>query len=107
MFNFVIPPATFTNLQTREGVVLNSGDLVASEVEDAQVLQTPKHVRGDEVNEVTIEGQLQQLSLTEKGPGLQGRDAVVLQVKVMEAAQMIQVLKTDLDYSIVLQEDSL
>lgn len=96
-----------TNLQSPEGVVLDSSDLVASEVEDPKVLQTPEHIRGDQVDEVTIEGQLQQLDLVEKRPRLQGRDAVVLEVQVMEAAQASQILKTDLHYSVVLEEESL
>lgn len=71
------------------------------------MLQTSKHVRGDQVDEVTIESQLQQLPLAEESPGLQGRDAVVLEVQIMEAAEASQVLKTDLHNSIVLEENGL
>ena len=71
------------------------------------MLQTPKHVSGDQVDEVAIEGQLQQLALAEKGPRLQCRDAVVLEVEVMEAAQPVQILEADLHYSVVLEEDGL
>lgn len=88
-------------------MILDASDLVASEVEDTKVLQTPKHVRGHQVDEVAIEGQLQQLALVEEGPGLQGWDAVVLEVQVMEASQATQVFKTYLHYGVVLQEDRL
>ena len=63
---------TCTNLQSPEGLVLDSSDLVARKVKDPEVLQTPEHVRGDQVDEVTVEGQLQKLPLAEKGSGLQG-----------------------------------
>lgn len=107
MASVTLSQPTCTNLQSPEGVVLDSSDLVAGKVEDAKVLQTPKHIRGNQVNEVTIEGQLQELPLVEKCPGLQGRDAVVLQVQVMEAAKVSQVLKANLHYSVVLEEESL
>lgn len=71
------------------------------------MLQTSKHIRGHQVDEVTVEGQLQELPLIEKCPRLQGRDAVVLEVQVMEAAQASQVLKADLHYSVILEEESL
>lgn len=71
------------------------------------MLQAPEYVRGDQVDEVAVEGQLQQLTLAEEGARLQGRDAVVLKVQVVETAQPRQVLETDLDYSIVLEEDGL
>lgn len=71
------------------------------------MLQTPKHVRSDQVDEVAIEGQLQQLPLAEKRPGLHGRDAVILKVEVMEAAEASQVLMTDLHYAVILEEDGL
>lgn len=93
-----------SNLQSPESVVLYSSDLVPSEVQDPEVLQTPKHVWGDQVDEVAIEGQLQQLPLAEKRPGLQSWDAIILKVEVMEAAKASQVLKTNLHYSVVLQE---
>lgn len=67
-----IPLSQLANLQSPEGVVLHSSDLVPGEVQDPEVLQTPKHVWGDQVDEVAIEGQLQQLPLAEKCPGLQG-----------------------------------
>ena len=98
---------TCTNLQSPEGVVLDTSDLVASKVKDPKVLQTPKHVGSDQADEVAIESKLQQLCLVEKCPRLQGWDAVVLEVQVMEATQTSQVLKTDLHYSIVLEEDGL
>lgn len=53
-------------------MILDPSNLVAGEVEYPEMLQTLKNVRGDQVNEVSIEGQLQQLPLAEKGPGLQG-----------------------------------
>lgn len=53
-------------------MVLDSSDLVPGEVEDPEVLQTPKHVGGNQVDEVAVEGEFQQLSLAEKGPRLQG-----------------------------------
>lgn len=52
-------------------MVLDASDLVAGKVEDTEVLQTPEHVRGDQVDEVSIESQLQQLALVEKGPRFQ------------------------------------
>lgn len=88
-------------------MVLDSSYLVAGEVEDPEVFQTPKHIRGNQVDEVTIESQLQQLPLAEKCPGLQSRDAVVLEVQVMQAAQASQVLEADLHYSVVLEEEGL
>ena len=63
---------TCTNLQSPEGVVLDTSDLVASKVKDPKVLQTPKHVGSDQVDEVAIESKLQQLCLVEKCPRLQG-----------------------------------
>lgn len=107
MPSVTLSQSTCTDLQPPEGVVLDSSYLVAGEVEDPKVFQTPKHIRGNQVDEVTIEGQLQELPLVEKCPGLQGRDAVVLEVQVMEAAQASQVLKADLHYSVVLEEESL
>lgn len=88
-------------------MVLYPSDLVAGEVEDPEVLQAPEHVRGDQMDEVTIECKLQQLPLAEEGPGLKGRDAVILEVQVMEAAQTSQVLEADLHNGIVLEEDGL
>lgn len=88
-------------------MILDASDLVASKVEDTKVLQTPKHVRGHQVDEVAVEGQLQKLALIEEGPGLQGWDAVILEVQVMEATQATQVLKAYLHYGIVLEEDRL
>lgn len=102
-----IPICQLTNLQSPKSVVLHSSDLVPSEVQDPQVLQTAKHVWSDQVNEIAIEGQLQQLALAEKCPRLQSWDAIILKVEVMEAAQPSQVLKTDLHYSVVLEEDGL
>lgn len=95
------------NLQSPEGVILHSGDLVPGEVQDPEVLQTPEHVRGDQVDEVAIKRQLQQLALAEKRPRLQRRDAIILKIEIMEAAQSSQVLKTDLHYGVVLEEDGL
>lgn len=71
------------------------------------MLQTSEHVGGNQVDEVAIKGQLQQLPLAEKGPGFQRRDAVILKVEVMEAAQLSQVLEADLHYRVVLEEDGL
>lgn len=88
-------------------MVLDASNLVASKVEDTEVLQTPENVRGDQMDEVSIKSQLQQLSLVEKGPGLQGRDTVVLEVQIMKVPQVIQVLKSDLYNAIVLEEDGL
>lgn len=47
-----------SNLQASKSVVLDASDLVAGQVENPEVLQTPKHIRSDEVDEVAIEGQL-------------------------------------------------
>lgn len=94
-------------MQSPESVVLHPGDLVASEVKYAKVLQAAEHVGGDQVDQVAVEGQFQQLELTEKGPGLHGRYAVILKVEIMEAAQPGQVLQPDLHDRIVLQENSL
>lgn len=61
LISFTIHPSIYlfmAHLQSPEGVVLHSSDLVPSEVQDSKVLQTPKHVRGDQVDEVAIEGQL-------------------------------------------------
>lgn len=71
------------------------------------MLQATKHVGGDQVDQVAVEGQFQQLELTEKGPGLHGRYAVILKVEIMEAAQPGQILQPDLYDRIVLQENSL
>ena len=68
----LIIPARQSNLQASEGVVLKLRDLVPSQVEDPEVLQAPEHVCCDQVDEVPVEGQLQQLSLAEEGPVLQG-----------------------------------
>lgn len=88
-------------------MVLHPGDLVASQVQDPQVLQTPEHVGGDQVDEVAVEGQLQQLALAEEGARLQRRDAVVLEVEVVQAGQPSQVLEADLHDGVVLEEDGL
>lgn len=94
-------------MQPPEGVVLHPSDLVTSEVKDPKVLQATKHVGSDQVDQVAIEGQFQQLALTEKCPGLHGRYAVILKVEIMEAAQPGQILQPDLYNHIVLQENSL
>ncbi|TNN74458.1 hypothetical protein EYF80_015238 [Liparis tanakae] len=91
--------------QARQSLVRQQLDAVL--LQDPQVLQTPKHVRGDQVDEVAVEGQLQQLPLAEECPGLQRRYAVVLKVEVMEAVEASQVLKTDLHDGVVLEEDGL
>lgn len=96
-----------THMQSPEGVVLHSGDLVPSEVEDPKVLQATEHVGGDQVDQVAVKGQFQQLPLTEKCPGLHGRYAVILQVEIMEAPQPGQILQTDLNDRVVLKENSL
>lgn len=96
-----------TDLQPPEGVVLHSGDLVSGQVEDSEVLQTPEHVCGDEVDEISIEGELKKLPLTEESPRLQRGDAVVLEVEVMEATKSGQVQETDLHNGVVLEEDGL
>lgn len=88
-------------------MVLHPGDLVAGQVQDPQVLKTPEHVRGDQVNEVAVQGQLQQLALAKEGAGLQRRDAVVLEVEVVQAGQTSQVLEADLHDGVVLEEDGL
>lgn len=94
-------------MQAPEGVVLHPSDLVPSEVKDPKVLQAAEHVGGDQVDQVAVEGQLQQLPLAEKRPGLYGRYAVILQVEIMEAPQPAQILQTDLNDGIVLKENSL
>lgn len=88
-------------------MVLHSSDLVAGQVQDPQVLQTPEHVGGDQVDEVAVEGQLQQLALAEEGAGFQRRDAVVLEVEVVQAGQPSQVLEADLHDGVVLEKDGL
>lgn len=46
-----------THMQSPEGVVLHSSDLVPSEVKDPKVLQATEHVGGDQVDQVAVEGQ--------------------------------------------------
>lgn len=71
------------------------------------MLQASEHIWGDQMDEVTVKGQLQQLSLAGKCPGLQGRDTVVLEVEVMEVAKTSHVLQADLCYRIVLKKNGL
>lgn len=71
-----------------EGVVLESGDLVSCEVEDAQVVQATEHVSCDQVDAVSVERQLQKQTQGSEGPGLQHGDAVILQVEVVQLAEV-------------------
>lgn len=75
-------------LQCAEGVVLESGDLVSCEVEDAQVVQAAEHVSCDQVDAVPVERQLQKQTQVSEGPGLQRGDAVILQVEVVQLTEV-------------------
>lgn len=74
-------------LQVREGVGHKTGDLVPCQVEDPQVLQTFEDAAVEEMDTISIERQFHQVLLGPEGAGLQGGDAVVLDIEVLETQE--------------------